>query len=158
MRFRARPAGRWGTWNQNAGSPGEARSRRTGDIFRELASWNPAREATGKRDQSAGYARRSRSCAIMDAGSIPAVSTSRVLRTVLRIGTSFEVSIPRAFRGTLCASPRRSGPCKQRTCATKALQQAASSQEYPLRGARLAEGRRCLPGAGTVKSDSPLDS
>jgi len=45
--------------DQKAGSPGAARLRQTGDIIRRLVSRNPAGVATGRRDQSAGYARRS---------------------------------------------------------------------------------------------------
>jgi len=37
--------------NQNADSPGAARLRQTGDIFRGLASSNPAGKATSRRDQ-----------------------------------------------------------------------------------------------------------
>jgi hypothetical protein len=59
VRFRPPPACRGDRRNQNAGSPGEARLRRTGEIFRRLVPRNPAGEASRGRDQSAGYARRS---------------------------------------------------------------------------------------------------
>src|SRR5436309_2747764 len=47
--------------------------------LRRLALRNPAGEASGGRDQSAGYARRSHSYAVTDVGSIPTVSINGLI-------------------------------------------------------------------------------